>query len=168
MQTVDYPSDDFGQIAFVPIQNLDSELIQCDISFGFTKRLEIDLKSEDIDNARNKEISLARKKINFISFNLFLRKLKLTDLQSIRNGRPKREKAIGFSNFALLIKYKGLYLDQLFLIIKKYNEAEKQTMIEAILKISNNYDLFVVDNSMGSVIESKAKISLENYLNYNN
>jgi hypothetical protein len=62
MQTIEYSLDDIGQISFEPSQNIDAELIQCDIAFGFTKKPEASVTFKEIDLALRTETSLLKRK----------------------------------------------------------------------------------------------------------
>jgi hypothetical protein len=89
-------------------------------------------------------------------------------LKAIRDGNATNEKAFGFPSIALIIDFKGIYLSGFCLIIKHYNEKEKDIMVNAIASLSKEYNLFLVDHAMSSVVDSKDKLCIGQYLNYEN
>jgi hypothetical protein len=107
MQTIHYSLDDIGQIVLLPLDNLNLELIQADITFGYEKSTK-QVTSHEIDNALHTRTDLLDKKIKLGDLSLIIDNLNIPYVTPVCDGQSTSDKAIGFSGLALVIRIEDM------------------------------------------------------------
>jgi len=165
MQTIHYSLDDIGQVVLLPLDNLNLELIQADISFGYEKSTK-PATSQDIDNALHNKTNLLDTKIKLSDLSLIIDNLNIPIVSTVCDGQSTSGKAVGFPGLALVIRTEYMEVKSLDIILKSWTENERDTLTELMVQISKAFNLFLVDFALGAIVDSSKKTFLKKYFDY--
>jgi len=155
--TIDYLIDDRAQIYLTTLGNLNYELIQADKVFGFDNHTNSNPTSEEIEKVlKEKSLILENKKIK-ISTTLESDP-RLNQFNVTVDGKETNSKAFGFEDLAIIVDQNSVWL-----LIRQGDKKQVEIMAEVIAKLSNDFDLFLVDTAQGYLVESILKAEFLNY-----
>ena len=156
---LNYSLDDIAQIYLTSLDNLTYELIQAERSFGFGNKTFTNPTSEQIDLAitSRKQISESaiKRLLNLLNSDSNLPKLKLMCDGKVANGN-----GFGFKDFAIIVDQSYIWL-----LRRKVDKIQTEQIGEILVKISNEFEMFLVDNAKLFVVDSRIYSELIEYLN---
>ena len=160
MESVEYYYDDVAQIYFSSKKNLKYEYVQAFKCFGFID-FEMDTSVSAIDvlllNKKEPILESIRNEI----LNYLLEERNVSRFEVFLEERKTNNYSFGFSDFAIIVDESSVWL-----LIKQSDPLQDEVMSKLISNISIRYDLFLVDDNQGFIVESNEISNVMEYLDH--
>jgi hypothetical protein len=160
MERVECYYDDVAQIYFAGKENLKYEYVQAFKCFGFND-FEMNTSVSEIDNLLlNKKAPIVNSIKNEI-LNYLLDERAILKFEVFLEEQKTNNWAFGFPELAIVIDKISVWL-----LIRESNCSQDEFMSKLIADISMKYDLFLVDNQQGFIVESNKISNVIEYFNH--